>query len=265
MEEPALYERDGDAFVGTVYTQGGWNPGEANGGTVLALLGHCLEDVPSLVPMSISRFTADLMRPVPLGVPLRVVPSVVREGKKIQVVQLRLLVGEVEHVRATALRLREADLEGLDLPASTTDELPADALCPPASAPAYRDLHPDVPAFLKVVDMRRVATRDGSGWGSWLHLDVPVVAGEALRPTSRLTLCFDFANLIGVDDHGPTVTMINPDVTAHVLRPPVGEWIGIVGDTRFEPQLGRGVSNATLSDDAGVFAVVSLSQLLQRR
>jgi hypothetical protein len=24
--------------------------------------------------------------------------------------------------------------------------------------------------------------------------------------------------------------MINPDVTAHVLRPPVGEWIAITGD-----------------------------------
>jgi hypothetical protein len=59
--------------------------------------------------------------------------------------------------------------------------------------------------------------------------------------------------------------MINPDVSAHVLRPPNGEWIGIVGDTRFEPALGRGLSSATVSDDDGVFAVVSLSQLLQRR
>ena len=43
-----------------------------------------------------------------MGRRLHVVPTVVREGKKIQVVELRLLDGDVEHVRATALRLRDA-------------------------------------------------------------------------------------------------------------------------------------------------------------
>lgn len=86
VEEPALFLRDGDDYVGTILIQGGWDPGQANGAMVLALLGHCLEDVPSLVPMTVSRFTADLQRPVPLGTRLRVERTVLREGKKIQVV-----------------------------------------------------------------------------------------------------------------------------------------------------------------------------------
>ena len=91
-----------------------------------------------------------------------------------------------------------------------------------------------------------------------------MIAGEAVRPTSRLTVGFDYANLIGVDAHPDGVTMINPDVTAHVLRRPTSEWIAITGDTRFNPAMGRG-SYAELSDDDGVYAVVSMSQLLQTR
>ncbi len=269
MGEPALFLRDGESFVGTVLVQGGWSPTEANGGAVLALLGHCLEDVPSLVPMTIGRFTTDLMRPVPVGRRLQVATSIVREGKKIQVVSMHLLVDDVEHVRATVLRLREADLSAHEVPASTTLRRPADALVPPAEAVSHRDQIRDpgyeLPGFLHAIDMRRSPERDGVGAGCWIRLEVPVIAGEPVRPTSRLTVGFDYANLIGVDAHPDGVTMINPDVTAHVLRPPTSEWIAITGDTRFNPAMGRGLSYAELSDDEGVYAVVSMSQLLQTR
>jgi hypothetical protein len=61
------------------------------------------------------------------------------------------------------------------------------------------------------------------------------------------------------------LTMINPDVSAHVLRVPEGDWVAVTGDSRFEPGIGRGVSSALLSDHRGVFASVSISQILQRR
>ncbi len=68
-----------------------------------------------------------------------------------------------------------------------------------------------------------------------------------------------------MDQHPTSVTMINPDLNAHVLRAPTGEWIAITGDTRFDTAMGRGVSNATFSDADGVFAFGSLSQILQKR
>jgi hypothetical protein len=264
MEEEALYIRDGDAFVGTILTQGGWDPNGANGGTVLALLGQCLDDVPTLAPMSPSRITADLVRPVPLGRRLHVESEVVREGKKIQVVELRLVVDGVDHVRVTVLRLRDVDLGGLELPRSTTDARPGDELPPPDQAWSIRELTPDVPGFMRAVDMRRARTPDGAT-GAWVRLHVPVIAGEPVSPSARLACAIDFANLIGLAGHPGAVTMINPDVTAHVLRPSESEWVGITGDTRFNPTLGRGVSTATLSDEDGPFAFVSTSQLIQPR
>lgn len=265
MEERACFVPDGDAFVGTILTQGGWDPRGANGGIVLALLGHCLEDVPTLVPMTMSRFTADLVRPVPLGERLHVRQTVLREGKKIQVVQQQLLVGDVEHVRTTVLRLRDADLSGVDLPPSTTAARPADALLPPAQSVDLRALSPLKPGFLDAVDLRRAPTTDGSPPGSWLRLDVPVVAGQPVRPTARMALAFDYANLVGFAGPLADVTMINPDLTAHVLRPPLDGWVAITGDTRVHPLLGRGISSAVLSDADGPFAVASTSQLVQPR
>lgn len=265
MEDEALFIRDADAFVGTILTQGGWDPDAANGAAVLALLGHCLEDVPTLVPMAMSRFTADLVRPVPIGRRLHVTTDVLREGKKIQVVQLRLLAGDVEHVRATVLRLRDVDMSGAErAPESTTDERPADALVPPEESSRLGDLD-EGPGFLRGIDMRRARTRDGSSSGCWLRFAVPVVAGEPDRATAHLTLGFDFANQVGVELDAPSVSLINPDVTAHVLRQPTGEWIAVTGDTRFHYRTGRGISSATLSDHDGVFGVASVCQLVQDR
>jgi hypothetical protein len=264
VEDQAMYVRDGDAYVGTILTQGGWDPKVANGGTMLALLGHCLDEVPTLVPMTLSRCTADLHRPVPMGRRLHVVPTVVREGKKLQVVQLQLLADDVEHVRVTALRLRD-EVVGDGAVVSTTQARPGDALVPPGESRNLRELTPDVPGFLRAVDMRRARTVDGTASGAWLRLAAAVVAGSPISPSARLTATFDYANLIGMDDHPTAVSMINPDVTAHVLRPPTGEWIAITGDTRVNTALGRGVSSATFSDAEGVFAVGSTSQLLQPR
>ncbi len=57
--------------------------------------------------MRIARLTVDLMRPVPVA-PLTIETEIVREGRKIQLVNARLLAGGNEVVRASALRIRVA-------------------------------------------------------------------------------------------------------------------------------------------------------------
>jgi hypothetical protein len=263
VEEPALYIPDGDGFVGTILTQGGWDPGSQNGAVVLALLGHCLEEVPTLTGMGLARLTVDLMRPVPIGPRLVVRPTVVREGKKIQVVLLEVLVGDVVHVRATALRLRVEDL-GDDV-AGMLGESPVAYPIAELPSPEQCDRLGQTkgsPGFLNGIEMRRAA-----GIGVWVRFAVPVVAGQAIRATSRATVGFDFAQLINAEVAGAmgSLTMINPDVSGQVLRPPTGEWIAVTGETRFDAGFARGISLAALSDASGLFAVATTSQLVQRR
>ncbi len=259
-----MYVPDGDGFVGTMLTQGGWDANAANGGTVLALIGQCLDEVPTLVPMTVSRFTADIHRPVPLGQRLHVRSTVLREGRKIQIVEMRLLVGDVEHVRVNALRLRDGSVSD-GLLTSTSDARPADALVPPEESVDIRSLAPHMPGFLGAVDMRRAKTARSDSIGVWFRLTAAVVAGSPNSPTAQMAAAFDFANLVGMAQHPTSVTMINPDLNAHVLRVPTGEWIAITGETRFNASLGRGVSSATFSDADGVFGFGSISQLLQMR
>jgi hypothetical protein len=113
--------------------------------------------------------------------------------------------------------------------------------------------------------MRYAPRLDGAGNGLWIRLEAPVVEGEPVRPSARLALGLDYANNIGVAMGAELATTINPDLSAHVLRRQTGEWVAITGLTRFNPALGRGVSTATLNDADGVFAHVSLSQLVQPR
>jgi len=93
----------------------------------------------------------------------------------------------------------------------------------------------------------------------------PEDADEPVRPTARLTFAFDCANQIGVEKLDAPVTMIDPDVWAHVLREPVGEWIAITGETRFHYAAGRGLSVAEFSDREGLVAAGSLCPLVQPR
>lgn len=266
-EEQALYVRDGDAFVGTACTKGSWHDDGQSGGAVLALLGHVLEDVPCLTEMSLSRLTVDIVRPVPVGQRLHVRPTIVREGKKIQVVDFVVTTGETEHVRARALRLRDADLTGIEgMPVSTTDRNPTATLPAPHELEGV-DHHPGVADFLRLgAELRRSVDLVDGQYAVWVRLRVPVVASEPVRTTSRTALPMDCVNLIGVaarEDRPMRASAINADVTAHVVRAPVGEWVALTGHTYFAHGVGHGLSQAVMSDVDGVIGVTSTSQLVQ--
>jgi len=265
-DNEALYRRDGDAFIGSNATQSSWSPGSQAGGAVLALLGHVLEDVPTLTPMSLSRLTVDLVRPVPIGAPLWIDHVVIREGKIIQVVDSVVRSADSECVRARTLRIRDEDLTGGDVPASTTDDDGlVDSLPAPHELPSTGDIA-GIAGFLgSGAELRRNAEPLDGPSIAWMRLRVPVVAGEPIRATSRVTSPMDCVNLLGVNGLPSGVTAINPDVSAHVVRAPVGEWVALVGDTRFAPSIGHGFSMATMIDVDGVFGVTSTSQVVQRR
>jgi hypothetical protein len=110
--------------------------------------------------------------------------------------------------------------------------------------------------------MRRTRVPIDGVHAVWCRLRVPVVAGEAVRSTSLAALPLDIANLLGVALDPALASSINPDVTGHLCRAPVGEWVALTGNTYYAHDVAHGVSMATMSDERGVFGVASTSQIL---
>lgn len=267
-DDRALYLPDGDGFIATLRTQGGWDPRHQHGGPVQALMARAVESFPSLVPMQVARLTHDLFRPVPIGPRLTVSVELLREGKRIQLLETVLRVGDVEHARCRALRLREEDLT--DVPAGFVGtagdgESPiwAEDL-PPSNMGTGEGLRP---GFLDGMELRRFPLPGGpeGSFGYWVRVLVPVVAGEQSTPLQRLSVAGDFANMIGTTFDAKRVSAINPDLNVHVLRLPQDDWIAVMGESRVELGNGVGVSTAQLRDRRGICALAANCQLIQRR
>src|SRR5260370_18254892 len=105
----ALFEIDGDRVVATEVSRGRWWPDALHGGPVAALVARASELHPSEQPMFVARLTVELLRPVPLAA-LAVRTTLLRPGRRVQLVGTSVAVGEAEVARAVALRIREADL-----------------------------------------------------------------------------------------------------------------------------------------------------------
>ena len=265
-DDRALYFPDGEGYVATLRTQGGWNPEHQHGGPVQALLARAVEQTPTLVPMSVTRLTHDLFRPVPIGPRLTVSTEIVREGKKIQVVDAVLRVGEVEHARTRALRLRDDDLS--DLPGML------DAADPGPELPWAEELEATwlrgiagLPGFLDAIELRRFPGPAAPKASTPPGCASPNRSFPARRRRrcSSLSVAADFTNLIGATFDAHKVTGINPDLNLHLVRPPRDDWIAVVGESRLGLTTGIGVSQAQLHDRSGVCAVASNSSLIQRR
>lgn len=259
----AFYLPDRRTFVPTILTQGPWDPGAQHGGPVAGLLATVVESTPSLVPMQIARLTVDLLRPVPLE-RLEVERQVVREGKRIQAVEVLLLCGTDLVARCGALRLRiGADVsDGTPTPSTGVSAAP---LPGPGRAVAPAVTGSYTPGIHRAVSLRRVPSDEASGRTiTWIEVRVPVVAGRAADPLAALAVAADFTSLAGTADLGQRFVALNADLNIHVLRPPVGPWFALEGQTAFSVT-GIGQSTARLHDRRGPVGASSCAQLVDAR
>src|SRR5687767_2013486 len=103
----AAYVVDGDTARATAQAAGPWHPGLQHGGAPASLVVWAAERAPAAGPMRVARLTVELLRPVPVA-PLEIRVATLREGRKIQLVEVRLLHDGREAVRGTILKLRTA-------------------------------------------------------------------------------------------------------------------------------------------------------------
>jgi hypothetical protein len=261
----ALFEVDGDVAVASSLTQGPWHADAQHGGPASALLAWTAERVPTLVPMRVARMTFDLLRPVPVG-RLHVEAQVRREGKRIQLVESRIVHDGVEVAAARVLRVRvgdQSELAGgpppaLHVPAPPPP--PSDGVAPWAQAGGVGDAVRAryVPGFIKALEIARVTPT-----AMWFRLRVPVVAGEATSPAVLVAAIADFVSGSSSYLDSTTWSAVNADVSVQLLRDPVGGWIAVDARSWYSGDA-TGHSRADLFDLDGFVATATASTLVER-
>jgi hypothetical protein len=257
---PALYTVSKGRFIPSDLTGGPWSDQAQHGGPVAALLARSVESVPSDVPVQTVRLTIELMRPIPLA-PLTTAATVLRPGKKVQLIEASLMANGAELARARALRIR-----------SNPVAVPEQVANPPS--PPLPDTSSDVEteagvrrtAFAAAVDLRFVkGSWDSVGPATvWSRLLVPVVEDEEASPLQRVAAVADFGNGISRVLDFNTHIFINPDLTVSLSRLPEGEWIGFETVSRVSGH-GYGHAESLIFDGLGPIGRSVQSLFVDRR
>ena len=159
---------------------------------------------------------------------------------------------------------------------STSDALPEmftpaaidpDLGAPGEQAPEIKSRFdmPIIPGFVRAVEVQAdFPEACGEPASLWARLLCPFHEGEETSPVVRLATLADFASGTGNAMDYSKYTSINPDLTIHILRNPVSDWLGLRGVT-LRSSDGIGQSTATAYDLEGPVAQIQASLLLDRR
>jgi hypothetical protein len=245
----ALFVPHGDGWAPTELSRGPWDAGSLHGGPVAALMVRELERIEAPAAMRLARVTVELLRPVPLQ-PLQLTASVLRPGRKVALVEAELRVASdgTPLALARGLRIREAEVDFPDPGDAEVPELPAEPDAPIGTLPgapiAYHS-HGVEHRFL------RGSFGVPGPMFDWTRLRVPVVPGEEPTPWQRAVAVADFGNgLSALLPFDGTSLFVNPDLTVHLSRAPVGEWIGLDASTRTSSS-GIGLAETDIWDLTG--------------
>ncbi|MEZ5123927.1 MAG: thioesterase family protein [Solirubrobacterales bacterium] len=259
----SLFEPIGDGAVrATAITRGPWAPNAQHGGAPATLLGRTIERVAPEADMRVARITFELVRPVPVA-ELRVEAELVRPGRRVQLVAARLHHGDQLVMQALALRMRRAPGAAPAIPAAGPPIAPLPGpeaeqhLVMPDGAPSFGDAGVELRFARGGFLERGPAT-------VWIRLRVPVLPGEPTSPLCRALAAADFGNGVSSMLDWETHVFINPDLTVHLEREPVGEWVALDATTTIAPD-GTGLAVATLHDERGRIGVALQSLFVDAR
>lgn len=271
--DDAIFIPDGDRFIPTDLARSPWGPHVLHGGPPAGLLARAVEHANPDSGLHVARMTVDLFRPVPKA-PLHVATQVVREGRRIAVLEASLFAGEVEVTRASALLLRESEVELPEAHLPAPPSLPGPEGLPTTrlstmlteGSPAGMPPMHETTGFHTTIEVRRVG--DGlrtAGHGTaWIRIPVPLVAGEELTPLVRMAATADFGNALGHIRAGDGIGFINADITLYLHRLPLGEWICLDTQSAGQPH-GVGLVESMVHDERGPVGRVVQALLANRR
>ncbi|MGE0384467.1 MAG: acyl-CoA thioesterase domain-containing protein [Gammaproteobacteria bacterium] len=253
-----MFTYESGCFMPTDRARGPWNREFLHGGPTGALLTHLVESArePGLFT---TRIAIDLLRPVPVA-PLSFDTQVVRDGRRVRYVEVSLYDGQARVARADAV------MQSFDAAAAP----PVAAADLPASNPAAGWEQVPIGPWLGRPDDRILYHTGiqcrllrtpyvGQPAAAWLRVPYALLPGRPLTPIEHAGTLADCANGIGLMSRaGPLRGFINGELTIHLVRAPVSDWI-CMECAGFGEYAGLCTSNVNLYDGAGLFGHVGLA------
>jgi acyl-coenzyme A thioesterase PaaI-like protein len=269
----SLFEQlDHDRFRPTELARGPWDPDALHGGPPAALVAGALEETiaafardeltgdDGTVSFFPARFTAELLRPVPLA-ELTVATTVRRKGRKVCIADATLTGPDGKVcLSATLATIRR---QPFDQPRSDEVAVPPS----PATGWGVRIAETEHVMFAREgVEHRVVAGRfeDPGPATDWIRLAVPMVDGREPTPLERVMAAADFGNGVSKWFDMSEALFLNPDLTVNLHRLPVAEWVCIDAVTRLGTE-GVGLAESLLFDEQGLIGRATQSLLVEGR
>ncbi|HET7761909.1 MAG TPA: thioesterase family protein [Phycicoccus sp.] len=255
----AYFERLGPTrFRATEHTGGAWQEDEQHIAPALGLLAHVVErdrDERRDDGLVLSRLSYDILGTVPVE-EVDAEVRVLRPGRTIELVEASL-----SHAGRRIVVLRAWLLEERDT--STLAGTPLPPIPGPDELPEWSPTFTWPGGFIRTVELRRHLEEPGRGW-FWVRSTRPLLDGEEVSPTARMAGLLDIANGMTVRADPELVHFPNVDLTAHLLRTPVGEWLGIDASVSFGDN-GIGITSSRLHDARGPLGTLAQSLTVRPR
>jgi hypothetical protein len=244
-----FFVTDGKGYVPTRLARGPWGP-SISGNYVGGLLGRTVEQEVDDADLQPARLTVDLLRPVALK-PLQLHSSVVRDGRRLRLVDAIMTQDDLIVARASALFLRRSEH-------TTVDTVWTSPVTMPAVPAEPVMLAGDVPMVFHSFGRDPVAGSPGVGIEEWRHHGQKfawmretkfLVDNEPLSPFTRAVMAADVTSSL---THWGTegLQFINADYTITLSRLPESVYIGLASLTHYS-HAGVATGVATLFDATG--------------
>lgn len=251
-----MFTLEGEQLVPTDVARSMWSKDQIHGVAISGALSRGLEkqlaeiDRTDLHP---ARYTVDLFQPARMA-PCTVRTEVVREGKRICLIDAFLMQGDDRVARASCIFLLPTE--------SPTGVVwtPEDHPVPPPEDVAPASEEPRVPFFASDAPWsQKFPDHQNSGRKQTWQTGIPIVAGEEATPFQSAASIADATSMV-VNWGTEGVQYINTDITLALARPPVGREIGLLATDRVEVD-GVAVGTVEVFDRAGSLGTAMVTAL----
>jgi hypothetical protein len=264
-------------------TRGPWDAESQHAGPPAALIAREIERIDGIGDgpgdRTVVRITFEILRPVPIE-PLRVSARVERGGKRVDMVGATLEdAGGEPLVRARAWRLIRREV---DLPPGLASAEPGSAagragrpgggdatnLPPPEELAADDEFFPTEHerGYHSAMEYRFASGsfREPGPATCWLRMRHPLVDREEPTPLQRVLVAADSGNGISSTLDFRRFVFINVDLSVHLHRMPVDEWVCLDSLTVPEPT-GVGLADTMILDRLGPLGRAAQSLVVAER